>query len=53
MQVVTTTERRTVAAPCVDSALISAASQGELLRSVPVCVVKGEEEGLGAAYVPV
>ena len=46
----TSTERRTVATACVDSVLIIAASQGELLRSVPVCVVKGEEEGLGAAY---
>ena len=50
VQVVTSTERRTVVAVFVDSLLIS---QVELLRLVPVCVVKGEEKGLGTCFVPI
>ena len=51
VQVVTNTERRTVVAVCADSVLIMGPSQVELLRLVPVCVVKGEEKGLGTCFV--
>ena len=46
----TTAKRRTVAAVRVDSIMIIGSSQGELLRPVPVCVVKGEEERLGTSF---
>ena len=47
----TPTERRTAAAMCDDSVLIIGSSQVELLRLVLICVVKGEEKGLGTCSV--
>ena len=49
-QVDNRTECRTVAATCEYSVMVTGSCQGKLLRLVPVCVVKGEEERFGAAF---